>query len=94
MGRNAIMRSVLAFAALASLATALFAGVPPSHAESGRGPWCAVVNTGFDNVEEICDFRSLEECRPFVIAGNRGFCNENPRYPYERAKKPRRHRAH
>ena len=25
-----------------------------------------------------CIYRSVEECRPNVLAGNRGFCNPNP----------------
>jgi hypothetical protein len=27
-----------------------------------------------------CTYRSIEECRPNVIAGNRGFCNPSPYY--------------
>jgi Protein of unknown function (DUF3551) len=90
-GTNAIMRLVLAFAALAA---ALFFNIPLGQAQSGNGPWCAVVNTGFNNVSEICDFRTLEECRPFVLAGNRGFCNENPRWvdSHPSAGKPQKHR--
>ena len=80
------MRLVLASAALAA---ALFANIPAGQAQSGNNPWCAMVNTGFDNLSEICDFRTFEECRPFVLAGNRGFCTENPRYVAE----PARHRG-
>jgi len=25
-----------------------------------------------------CEYRSIEECRPNVLAGNRGWCNPNP----------------
>jgi len=25
-----------------------------------------------------CQYRSIEECRPNVLAGNRGWCNPNP----------------
>ena len=83
------MRPVLAFAALAA---ALFANIPAGQAQSGNNPWCAMVNTGFDNLSEICDFRTFEECRPFVLAGNRGFCTENPRYTAKPAKRHiRRH---
>jgi hypothetical protein len=30
-------------------------------------------------ISEDCQFRTLEECRVTVIAGFRGFCNQNPR---------------
>ncbi len=77
------MRLVLASAALAA---ALFCNIPAGQAQIVVYPWCAMVNTGFDNLSEICDFRTFEECRPFVLAGNRGFCTENPRYKPEPAK--------
>ena len=44
-----------------------------------EAPWCAVVNTGTGNVVWDCSYRSIEACRPNVLAGNRGFCNLNPR---------------
>jgi hypothetical protein len=31
-------------------------------------------------MQENCSMRSLEMCRQEVIAGNRGFCNPNPRW--------------
>ena len=43
-------------------------------------PWCAVVSTGAGFVEWDCHYRSVEECAPDVVAGNRGVCNPNPRY--------------
>ena len=43
------------------------------------GPWCAVTNVGF-GVRENCSMRTFEMCRLEVIAGNRGFCNPNPRW--------------
>lgn len=46
----------------------------------GSAPWCAVVDVGWGDVIWDCHYRSVEECRPNVIAGNRGFCNHNPRY--------------
>ena len=83
------MRLVPAFAVFASLAGVIFINIPDGWARSGNGPWCAVVNIGFDSVVEICDFRTFEECRPHVLSGNRGFCNENPEF----TAKPARHRA-
>jgi hypothetical protein len=37
--------------------------------------WCAVIKDG-DYWD--CQYRSLEDCRPNVLAGNRGWCNPNP----------------
>jgi hypothetical protein len=88
-----IMRLVLASAALAA---ALFCNIPAGQAQIVVKPWCAMVNTGFGNLSELCDYNTFEECRPNVVAGNRGFCTENPRYKPEPVKhRTRRHvRAH
>jgi hypothetical protein len=43
----------------------------------GTAPWCAVISTGFDHTVWDCRYRSIEHCRPNVIAGNRGFCVPN-----------------
>jgi hypothetical protein len=59
------------FAAVVALAV-LF-GLQPTKAY--ESPWCAVIKDG-DYWD--CRYRSLEECRPNVVAGNRGFCNPNP----------------
>jgi hypothetical protein len=69
-----IIRLMLAFAALVA---ALCFNIPASRA-FGDAPWCAVINIGAGEVEWECQYRSVEECRPNVIAGNRGFCNHNP----------------
>ena len=55
-----------------------------------EAPWCAVINLGFGDVYWDCQYNSIEECRPNVLAGNRGFCNPNPRYDgwYRQAEKP------
>ncbi len=59
----------------------------------GDAPWCAVTTGGLD-VHWECEYNSIEACRPNVIAGNRGFCNPNPRYhgPVERSSTPHRNR--
>jgi Protein of unknown function (DUF3551) len=60
-----------------------------------EGPWCAVVSHGNSSVYEDCQYPSFEACRPNVLAGNRGFCNPNPRWvaSYDPGAKPRaRHR--
>jgi len=44
-----------------------------------EGPWCAVTNIGRE-MSWNCSMRTLEMCRQEVIAGNRGFCNPNPRW--------------
>ncbi|MGB6285585.1 MAG: hypothetical protein WBG18_14385 [Xanthobacteraceae bacterium] len=43
----------------------------------GGAPWCAVYSIGKDAYWD-CQYRTVEECVPNVIAGNRGFCNLNP----------------
>ncbi|HTT46510.1 MAG TPA: DUF3551 domain-containing protein [Pseudolabrys sp.] len=45
-----------------------------------EAPWCAIINFGYGTVYWDCQYNSIEECRPNVIAGNRGFCNPNPRW--------------
>lgn len=75
---------------------AMLADMRPSAAQ--KGPWCAVVSLGWGSLQRDCHYRSLEECRPNVIAGNKGFCEENPNRPgwYGRAEQPpppaRRHK--
>jgi len=86
------MKTILR-AALA--AVALVAGVSfdvrPSRAY-GDAPWCAVVSVGTGDVVWDCQYNSVEECVPNVLAGNRGFCNHNPWYS-PKAEAPRtRHR--
>src|SRR6516162_11394638 len=39
-----------------------------------QAKWCAVISEGYWD----CQYRSIEECRPNVLAGNRGWCNPNP----------------
>jgi hypothetical protein len=67
--------------AAAGLAAALGFGVSAAEAGSfGNAPWCAVQNLGAGDVVWDCEYRSVAECQPQVIAGNRGFCNVNPSY--------------
>jgi hypothetical protein len=88
------MRSYLTLAAILGL---LGAGAEPVFAQFyGPGPWCAVVNTGWGNMHWDCRYASLEQCRPNVLAGNRGFCNRNPSFAsspgkYQRSKKSTRY---
>jgi hypothetical protein len=65
---------------LSAAALAMAAAVPRAQANPPPAPWCAVVSTGFENETWDCHYASIEECRPNVIAGNRGFCQPNPAY--------------
>jgi hypothetical protein len=47
----------------------------PSQAVSVEAPWCAVTKDG-DHWD--CRYQSAAECQPNVVAGNRGWCNQNP----------------
>ena len=59
------------------LAAGAIALLTSSAQAEGTAPWCAVISTGFDNTVWDCRYRSIEHCRPNVIAGNRGFCVPN-----------------
>ena len=70
------MRLALSLAAAAAI---FCIDVPSSRAQYyGDAPWCAVVEVGTGAVEWLCQYRSVEECAPHVVAGDRGFCNLNP----------------
>jgi len=69
------MRIILAAAVLF---TAWALGPEPASAEGAR--WCAVYSQGRGAVYWDCQYNSIEACQPNVIAGNRGFCNLNPRF--------------
>ena len=84
------------FAAALSLAAAsgfgvLGLGVATSRASTyGNAPWCAVVDQGAGNIMWECEYQSIAECTPNVLAGNRGFCQRNP---YYQAAAPQDYRA-
>jgi len=61
------------FASILGLAALIFGQQPATAYET---PWCAVISDGYWD----CQYNSIEECRPNVLAGNRGFCNLNPRW--------------
>jgi hypothetical protein len=81
------MRPMLA--TIAATAAILCCQASAGHAY-GNGPWCAVADTGGGNVVWDCHYRSIEECRPMVIAGNRGYCLTNPNWYSPQGR--RRHR--
>lgn len=66
------------FLALATVMAAMSFEIHPVRA--GEAPWCAVVSNGLGSVYWDCQYRTVEECVPNVIAGNRGSCNHNPAY--------------
>ena len=67
------MRALIAAAAFVA---AMGFDIPSGYA-SVDAPWCAVKNFGGDVVWD-CEYRTVEECVPHVIAGDRSFCNLNP----------------
>jgi hypothetical protein len=83
-----MMRIVLAASVL--IAAMSFGSQPVRASE---GPWCAFISLGTGSVYEDCRYRSIEECRPNVLAGNRGFCNLNPRWVDGPGTRPRRRHA-
>ena len=83
--------------AVAALAAVLCLNISSTKAQiTGHAPWCAVMEIGAGEVERDCEYFSIEQCVPNVIAGNRGVCQMNPSYrgpppPYP---PPRHHRRH
>jgi Protein of unknown function (DUF3551) len=49
-------------------------------AQATEGPWCAFISIGTGTVYEDCQYYAFAACQPNVLAGNRGFCNVNPRW--------------
>jgi len=80
------LAAIVLAAALASAspAAAQFFGPPRP-----QGPWCAVYTEGMGGTRWDCTYPTLESCVPTILAGTRGFCNPNPRWPDP---EPRRHR--
>lgn len=81
----------------ATCAAAMLLGTSSSQAY-GNAPWCAVVSVDRESVVEQCSFKDFESCRQEVVAGNRGYCTDNPRFartpapgPKPKARKRARH---
>jgi hypothetical protein len=79
----------LIFAA-ATAAAILCCGIPASRAATyGDDKWCAVSNDGGDAINWNCQFDTVDDCSPAILAGNRGFCAINPYWrPPEPAPNP------
>ena len=84
-----MLQVLLAAAAL----SAAFFGARPAQAYDER-PWCAVHVVGWGEVAWVCEYDSIEACRPHILAGNRGFCNPNPYYRAPQRRAVRHHRRH
>jgi hypothetical protein len=44
----------------------------------GSARWCAVTDTGGDNMNWDCEYDTAEDCTPAVLNGSRGYCALNP----------------
>ena len=76
------VKIIIRWALAAALsAAAISFGVSAGRASTyGSAPWCAVVDQGAGNAMWECEYQSVAECQPNVLAGNRGFCQRNPYY--------------
>jgi Protein of unknown function (DUF3551) len=62
-----------------ALAVIVCCDAPSSQAGTyGDAPWCAVQSLGTGEMEWDCEYATADACAPAVVAGNKGFCNENP----------------
>ena len=52
----------------------------PCVSQAYERPWCALTDIGGGVMHENCTIPTFEMCVQEVIAGNRGFCNPNPRW--------------
>ena len=79
--------------ATATLAAAMCLQVSSSQAQNyGDAPWCAVLQIGTGSVTWHCYYRTVEECVPNVLAGNRGSCNLNPYFTPAKPARPAHHK--
>ena len=86
-------------AATAAVAVALCLQVSTGQAQYyGDAPWCAVLEVGTGAVSWHCYYRTVEECVPNVLAGDRGSCNLNPYFTASHGPattvQPARHKRH
>jgi len=87
--RTAIKIPVVA----AGLAMGSMFGAAAGHASSDA-PWCAVINLGMGDARWDCRYRTVEECVPNVIGGDRGSCSPNPHGPATVAVPVKRNKRH
>jgi hypothetical protein len=53
---------------IVALGTAMWFGTSSSRAY-GDAPWCAVIEIAPGDIYWDCQYRTIEECRPNVLAG-------------------------
>ena len=53
---------------------------PPAARASGDAPWCAIAEVGDGDGQWDCQYETVQECVPNVLAGNHGHCSPNPYY--------------
>jgi hypothetical protein len=67
----------LTFAAV--FAAGLSFAAPASRAGTyGDERWCAVHDEGSGVMTWDCEFVTVDDCTPAILAGNKGFCALNP----------------
>ena len=72
------MRAATKFGIIAAgLAVGSMFGAPAGYG-SGDAPWCAVAQIGGGAGVWDCEYETVEECLPSVLAGNHGHCSPNP----------------
>jgi hypothetical protein len=66
---------------LATIATGFALGSilgPHAAHASGDAPWCAITQVGDGDGQWDCQYETVDECVPHVLAGNRGNCSYSP----------------
>ena len=78
---------------LIAVAVAIMTLIKVPAGRANEGPWCSLQSIGGDAVQWNCEMQNFEQCRLEIIAGNRGFCMQNPRWPsaYQSAAGSARH---
>jgi len=71
------MKTVMRLATIATgFALGSILGPHAAHA-SGDGPWCAITQVGGGDGQWDCQYETVDECVPHILAGNRGNCSPN-----------------
>jgi hypothetical protein len=65
---------------IAALAAGILFNLPVSY--SAEKQWCSQ-GMGSNFGAPRCEYVTFEECRLEIVAGNRGFCNQSPRWVAE-----------
>lgn len=73
MGAAGALGAVLGVLALLALGT-----TPARASLYGDSLWCAVHDEGAGNIIWDCEFDTVADCTPAILAGNKGFCQHNP----------------